>query len=343
MLKVGIVGFPNVGKSTLFKALTNKSVDVSNYPFCTIEPNVGIVKVADKKLSALEKEFPRDKVIPAAIEFVDIAGLVKGASRGEGLGNKFLAQIREVDLILEVVRFFGNKDIIHIENRIDPKIDIETINTELILADLETVKNRLKKLEKEAKSQDKAILKELEAVKLAENCLEQEKFIKDCPINPINLKDLFLLTSKPILYLYNYSDKKVDLDGNLEKKEHLFLDAKIEEELSDLSKEEIKEMGIESQLNNLIKECFNFLGLITFFTMNEKEIRAWEVEKNTKIPQAGGKIHSDFEEKFIRAEVIQWDKLIELKSWHQAREKGILRTVGKDYAVEDGDVIYFLI
>lgn len=340
MLKVGIVGFPNVGKSTLFKALTEKSVDISNYPFCTIEPNVGVVKVADERLNALSDKFPRDKVIPAAIEFVDIAGLVKGASRGEGLGNKFLAHIREVDVILEVVRFFGNKEIAHVENRIDPKTDIETINTELVLADLETVENRLKKLEKEAKSQDKALLKELESVKSAKECLEQGKFVKDCSAN---LENLFLLTAKPVLYLYNYSGEKPDLTEDLAKKEHLFLDVKIEEELSDLSKEEAKEMGLESQLNNLIKKCFDFLNLITFFTMNEKEIRAWEIEKDTKVPQAGGKIHSDFEEKFIRAEVIKWDKLIELGSWHQARDKGILKTVGKDYLVEDGDVIYFLI
>ncbi len=340
MLKVGIVGFPNVGKSTLFKALTEKSVDISNYPFCTIEPNVGVVKVADKRLNALSDKFSRDKVIPAAIEFVDIAGLVKGASRGEGLGNKFLAYIREVDVILEVVRFFGNKEIAHVENKINPQSDIETINTELILADLQTIDNRLTKLEKEAKSQDKALLKELELVKLAKQCLEQGNFIKNCNIE---LPDLFLLTSKPVLYLYNYSGKKPDLTEDLAKKEHLFLDVKIEEELSALSKEEAEEMGLESQLNILINKCFDFLNLITFFTMNEKEIRAWEVEKDTKVPQAGGKIHSDFEEKFIRAEVIKWDTLIDLGSWHQARDRGALQTVGKDYLVQDGDVIYFLI
>jgi len=346
MLKIGIIGFPNVGKSTLFKALTRQKVDISNYPFCTIDPNIGVVKVPDKRLRALAKAFPRPKIIPAVVEFVDIAGLVKGASRGEGLGNKFLAHIREVDAILEVVRFFEKQDVAHIANKIVPRDDIETINTELILADLQTIDSRLEKLEKQIRSQDKVAQKELEVVKKLKQFLEEGKLAKDCPLEQSEkeiVRSLFLLTFKPIFYLYNYSGSQPELTPELAENDHILLDIKIEEELSEMADEEIKEMGIESQIGRLIEKSYHLLNLITFFTMNEKEVRAWEVRQGVLAPQAGGVIHSDFEEKFIKAEVISWDKLIEAGSWHKAKESGIMQTAGKDYLVRDGDVIYFLI
>lgn len=337
MLKIGIIGFPNVGKSTLFKALTKQSVNISNYPFCTIEPNIGIVKVPDSRLEALAEAFPRPEIIPAAIEFVDIAGLVKGASRGQGLGNKFLSHIREVDAILEVVRFFEKQDVAHIADKIIPQDDIETINTELILADLQTIEGYLEKLEKQAKIQDKNTLKELVRVNKIKKDLENGKFAGP------NAKDLFLLTAKPILYLYNYSGKQPELTEALKQNKHIFLDIKIEEELSEMEEKEAGELGIESKIGEMIRNCYQLLDLVTFFTMNEKEIRAWEIKSGTPVPQAGAKIHTDFEEKFIKAEVIASDKLIKAGSWPKAREQGILQTVGKDYLVKDGDVIYFLI
>jgi len=326
MLKIGIIGFPNVGKSTLFKALTKQKVDISNYPFCTIDPNVGVVSVPDERLDQLKAAFPKDKVIPAVVEFVDIAGLVKGASKGEGLGNKFLANIREVDAILHVVRVFEKQDIIHVANRINPEEDIEIVNTELILSDLETVDKTLKKKER----------KDLEILSELKEFLEQGNLAKDFSEE---VEDLFLLTSKPILYLYNYSDKLPELGEGLKQKDHLFLDVKIEEELSDME----EDIGIEPKIGELIKRSYSLLDLITFFTMNENELRAWQVKRDSTVPQAGGVIHTDFEEKFIKAEAIQWDRLIQAGDWHKAREQGVLRTHGKDYLVNDGDVVYFLI
>ncbi|MCD6429317.1 redox-regulated ATPase YchF [bacterium] len=346
MLKIGIVGLPNVGKSTLFKALTKQRVDISNYPFCTIDPNIGVVKVPDERLNKLAKAFPRPKIIPAVVEFVDIAGLVKGASVGEGLGNKFLAHIREVDAILEIVRVFEKEDVAHVNQTIDPKRDIEILETELILADLETVNKRLEKLEKQLKTQDKQIKKEYEFLLRIKKELENGKKVIDIDLSDEEkelIKDLFLLTAKPILYLYNYNGELPNLSDDLRKKNHILLDIKLEEELSEMAEKEIKELGIQPKIYNLIKESYKLLDLITFFTMNENEIRAWEVKNGTKAPEAGGKIHSDFEEKFIKAEVIPWDKLIEAGSWHNAKEKGILKIVGKDYIVLDGDVIYFVI
>jgi len=346
MLKIGIVGLPNVGKSTLFKALTKQKVDISNYPFCTIDPNVGIVNVPDQRLKKLSQAFPRPKVIPAIVEFVDIAGLVKGASQGEGLGNKFLAHIREVDAILEVVRVFEKQDIAHVNETIDPERDIEILETELILADLETVNKRLEKLEKQLKTQDKKIIKEYQLVQKIKTGLEQGKKIIDLNLTEKereDLHDLFLLTAKPILYLYNYQNTPPALPEDLKRRNHLFLDIKMEEELSEMTEEEIQDLGVQPKIYDLIEKSYQLLGLITFFTMNENEIRAWEIKKGTKAPQAGGKIHSDFEEKFIRAEVISWDKLIESGSWQKAKDKGLIKTVGKDYEVNDGDVIYFVI
>jgi hypothetical protein len=344
MLKIGIVGLPNVGKSTLFKALTHQKVDISNYPFCTINPNIGVVKVPDSRLDALSQKFPRPKIIPGVVEFVDIAGLVKGAAKGEGLGNKFLAHIREVDAILEIVRFFQKEDVAHISQKIDPKEDIGVIKKELILADLETIEKRLEKLKKRIKAQEKEAKKEFEVVSKIEEGLKQGKMAREIEIEEKEIvRSLFLLTSKPFFYLYNYSGSIPQISQDLEKLPHLFLDIKIEEELSEMEEEQIKELGIEPKIEQLIKECFKLLDLIVFFTMNEKEIRAWEIKKGTLAARAGGVIHSDFEEKFIKAEVINWKKLIEAGSWQRAKELGLIKIEGKNYRVQDGDVIYFVI
>jgi hypothetical protein len=346
MLKIGIVGLPNVGKSTLFKALTKQKVDTSIYPFCTINPNVGIVKVPEKRLDALAKAFPRPKVIPPVIEFVDIAGLVKDAHKGQGLGNQFLAHIREVNAILEIVRFFEREDVSHVEKGINPKRDIEILEGELIAKDLETIENRLKKLERKVKAQRKEAKKEYELLERLKKELEEGKKIIDLNLKEEEkkeIRDLFLLTAKPILYVYNFSGDKPKISEELKRKNYILLDVKLEEELSEMAEEEIKDLEIEPKIYDLIKKAYELLDLIIFFTMNKEEIRAWEVESGTRAPQAGGVIHSDFEEKFIKAEVIPWDKLIEAGSWQKAKEKGLINFVGKDYQVQDGDAIYFII
>jgi ribosome-binding ATPase len=354
-LKVGIVGLPNVGKSTLFKALTRKQVDINNYPFCTIEPNVGIVEVPDERLAKLSQLSGSKKIIPAVIEFVDIAGLVKGASEGEGLGNKFLQNIREVDAIVEVVRVFSahggsasGGQIIHVYETVDPTRDIEIINTELMLADLETVTKRKLKTIKEARAGKKeaviemAILEKLEAefqaVRLPHDMIaalseEEQKVVRD----------LQLLTTKPFLYVYNVSDIEVALSPELEARPHVKLDIKIEEELIEMSAEEITEMGLQSHLGDLAKKAYALLGLMTYFTTGEMETRAWPIRQGSTAPQAGAAIHGDFEEKFIRAEVIHWTKLVAAGSWSAARDQGTLRLEGRDYVVQDGDVIIFKI
>jgi len=346
-LKVGIVGLPNVGKSTLFKALTKNPVDIANYPFCTIEPNVGIVKVPDERLDKLAKISQSAKIVPTVIEFVDIAGLVAGAAQGEGLGNKFLAHIREVDAIAQVVRAFENKDITHVHNKIDPQNDIEVINTELILADLETVIKRIAKLEKEARGQDKDAIKALEIIKKLKNILDEGKLAREMKISDEDfelVRDLQLLTWKPMLFVLNTSDIETRHASSLaEDYPTVAIDIKIEEELSQMSVEEAAELGMKSNLDQLILKSYEILNLITFLTTGEDETRAWTVKHSSTAPIAGRAIHSDFEEKFIRADIINWEKLLEAGSWSKARDLGTLRTEGKEYIVQDGDVIEFKI
>ena len=348
-MKIGIVGLPNVGKSTLFKALTRVQVDISNYPFCTIEPNIGIVKVPDERLEKLAKMSESAKIIPAIVEFVDIAGIVEGASTGEGLGNKFLANIREVDAIAQVVRVFENANITHVHNKIDPEHDMEIINTELILADLETAQKVKIRLEKDVRGNKKdapeqlailnKILATLEAGKLAnETALDMED-----DNTKIIVRELSLLTMKPFLFVYNVADVNEELSDDLEKRNHTKLDIKIEEELIEMSKEEAREMGMKSNIDSLIVEAYKLLGLITYFTTGKDETRAWTIQKGWNAPMAGTAIHTDFKDKFVRAEVIQWDKLLEAGSWGKARELGTLRLEGKDYIVQDGDVMEFKI
>ncbi|MFZ2970205.1 MAG: redox-regulated ATPase YchF [Minisyncoccia bacterium] len=352
---VGIVGLPNVGKSTLFKALTKKEIDISNYPFCTIDPNVGIVKVPDQRLEKLTVFSKSKKTVPTAIEFVDIAGLVKDAHKGEGLGNKFLANIREVDMIAHIVRGFEDNNIIHVSGKTDPRSDVETINLELILSDLETVTKSLSKVEKEARSGDKNAIALKNILEKYKKVMEDGKFANSVILDDIEKKvskGLQLLTNKPILYIVNVNEnQKIDETKLLaEIKNKIFVPIKFELDLSELSLEEAGEFKKEtnldhniSSLDDLITKCYDLLGLVTFLTTGEDETRAWTIKKDSTAPQAGRAIHTDFEQKFIRASVINWQKLLEAGSWSSAVEKGLLRTEGKEYIVQDGDVIEFKI
>lgn len=347
-LHIGIVGFPNVGKSTLFQAITKKQVDIANYPFCTIEPNVGVVAVPDERVDRLAELTHSAKKIYTTIEFVDIAGLVEGASKGEGLGNKFLANIREVDAVVYVLRCFKNDNIVNTRKEIDILKDKEVLETEMILKDMETVEKRLSSLEREAKSGNKESIKEMEVLKKADGFLKEGKMIFDVVWDEEEkkvIKSYQLLSSKPRLYLLNGEEKDVSSDVlEVFKKNnwpYIFMDVLLELESSDMSAEEREGLGLspEPKLNDLIRESYKLLGLITFLTTGPDETRAWTIHKGDRAPQAGGVIHTDFEETFIRAEVINWQKLIESGGFAGAREKGLIRTEGKDYVVSDGDVI----
>ena len=349
LMKVGIVGLPNVGKSTLFKALTKSPVDINNYPFCTIEPNVGVVKVPDDRLLRLAEMSRSKKTIPAVVEFVDIAGLVKGASTGEGLGNKFLANIREVDALVHVVRAFENSAITHVHDEVNPERDIDIIHTELILADLETVRKYKERLSKEVRANKKGAAEKMAVAEALESVMDTGRLAREVPLDreeemtKETVRELSLLTEKPMLFAYNVSDVSATLSASLENRPHVKLDMKIEEELLELSDEEAKEMELESHLGDLIVRAYEILGLMTFLTTGEDESRAWTIKKGWTAPQAGTAIHNDFKEKFIRAEVIAWDKLLEAGSWSKARELGTLRLEGKEYVVKDGDVMVFKI
>ena len=347
-LSVGIVGLPNVGKSTLFQAITKKQVECSNYPFCTIDPNKGVVAVRDNRVDKLCELTKSAKKIFATVEFVDIAGLVKGANKGEGLGNKFLANIREVDAIIYVLRCFQNEKIVNTESKIDVLRDKDILDTEMALKDLAVVEKRVEGLEKEARTGDKFTIKELEILSKAKNLLEQGTILKEENWEEEEKKILNqyeLLTLKPVLYLLNGSENEIPTDAiEFFKKNNLrFLPVDIltESEAGDIEPEERKDFGLpmELKIDDLIKESYKLLNLITFFTTGADETRAWTLEENKKAPAAGGVIHSDFEKLFIRADVINWEKLVNAGGFAQAREKGLIRAEGKDYLVQDGDVI----
>ena len=362
-MKLGIVGLPNVGKSTLFNSLTKAGAESANYPFCTIDPNVGVVTVPDERLNVLGEMYHTKKIIPAAIEFVDIAGLVKGASKGEGLGNQFLANIREVDAIVHVVRCFEDSNIVHVDGSIDPLRDIETINLELIFSDLEILERRISKAVRAARN-DKTIAKELALMERIKAHLEDGKMAKS--FDDINdedeqqwLESYNLLTYKPVIFAANVAEDDLADDGTSnagvqavreyakrEDCEVFGVCAEIEQEIAELDDDEksmfLEELGLkESGLEKLIKASYSLLGLISYLTAGEPEVRAWTIKKGTKAPQAAGKIHSDFERGFIRAEIVSYDDLMACGTYNAAKEKGLVRLEGKDYVVQDGDIILF--
>jgi hypothetical protein len=346
---VGIIGLPNVGKSTLFKTLTQQEVDISNYPFCTIDPNVGIVKVPDERLDKIAGIIKPQKTTPTIIEFVDIAGLVKGAHKGEGLGNQFLSHIREVDAIVHVVRSFKAEDIKHVENTLDVQRDIDIVNTELMMKDLETLEKHLEKLQSEARNPDnKEAKKESELVIKIKNNLNEGKMISQLNLDEKekeSIKHLGFLTIKPVIYLINSrgTDEELEMLKTLPDNT-IPLDLKMELELSELSQEELEELKLKPRIDVLIKTCYKILDLITFYTIKGgEETRAWTTKAGATAPQCGGIVHTDFQEKFIRAEVINYHELVEAGSWHNARTKGLIRAEGKNHMVKDGDILEFKI
>lgn len=362
-MKLGIVGLPNVGKSTLFNSLTKAGAESANYPFCTIDPNVGVVTVPDERLNVLGEMYHTKKIIPAAIEFVDIAGLVKGASKGEGLGNQFLANIREVDAIVHVVRCFEDSNIVHVDGSIDPMRDVETINLELIFSDIEVLDRRIAKTARSARN-DKAAAKELKLLEKIKAYLEDGRLAKNFDdFEDEEEEELFqsfnLLTAKPVIFAANVTEDDLPNDGEdnkgvqklrkyaeEEKCEVFVVCAQIEQEIAELEDDEkkmfLEDLGLkESGLEKLIRASYRLLGLISYLTAGEPEVRAWTITKGTKAPQAAGKIHTDFERGFIRAEVVAYDDLIACGSHNAAKEKGLIRLEGKDYVVQDGDIMLF--
>jgi len=360
-LTTGIVGLPNVGKSTLFNAITKAGAEAANYPFCTIDPNVGVVEVPDERLQALAEIVHPNRIVPTAFEFVDIAGLVAGASRGEGLGNKFLSHIREVDAIAHVVRCFEDENITHVSGKVNPISDIETINLELILADMESVEKRLERTKKNLKSGDKNVQQEYEVLERVLKGLQDERAARSLELTDeeqLLIRDLHLLTIKPVLYVANVSEdeisnyeenqyvKQVQEYAIKEGTEVIIISAKVESEIAELDGEDkqlfLEELGLkESGLDRLIQAAYRLLGLYTYFTAGVQEVRAWTIKKGTKAPQAAAVIHTDFERGFIRAEVVGYNDLIHSGTMNQAKEKGLLRLEGKEYVVQDGDVMHF--